>query len=224
MSTKIRCALFLLSIAIYSSCNSGIISNNSESLKISNNVDSLNNLLSLFPTITAANLHIYSPFDSTSGNKFAGKAIDSTFYRYFSSQPWLDSTDKDSKIFACFQFNISNTRTGLIIRRRSQYSETAIDLCLWDNHSKKIINEMEVSDNFGDGQWYFVKDAWLVDINKDGLLDIVTRQKDWDGDDTTKPEGITTDSLKIYIAKGDNFNKALYPVDTTIFKILNWDN
>jgi hypothetical protein len=185
------------------------------------------NFLAKFCDTNAENLHIYSPFEGSNGKRFEGKKIDSTFYKYFSKQSWFwYSTEKKAQIFGCFKFRISSSITGLLVRIESQYSETAIDLCLWDNNSKEIKYSFELADKFGDGGWYFVKDAWLTDLNKDGLLDIIIRKKD----NSNENENIqnapinfkTSDSIKVYISHGSFYKRSKTPIDTARYNILNW--
>jgi hypothetical protein len=170
--------------------------------------------LELFQDISCDNLHLYSPCDKAEGNKFEGQLIDSTFHKFFMFDKWLKTTfDYQNNIFSCFKFKLSDTETGLIIRRLSQYSESAIDMCIWDKQTESIIKRIELADTFGDGTWYFVKDAWITDINEDGYLDIVTRKMEWWEDDvestTENPQGVgeihTSDTLKTYLSNSENY-------------------
>jgi hypothetical protein len=183
--------------------------------------------LNLFPFISADNLHLYSPCDKMDGKKYEGKKIQSVFYDFFSFDQFLRSNlDHGANIFSCYKFKLSDVLTGLIVRTRSQYSETSIDLCIWDNQENKIIKRIGLADSFGDGLWYFVKDAWLVDINKDGKLDIVNRQMDYWEDETPTTNSNKehrSDSLKIFLATGRDYKLTkLYTVEKMKFKILDW--
>ena len=74
------------------------------------------------------------------------------------------------------------------------------------------------------------KAAWLLDINNDEILDIITRKMDWWEDDVDVtpeyPQGIgeshTTDSLKVHIANKEEYNIVSIKVDTSFFKVKNW--
>lgn len=205
----------------------GLFSCTNNSTSINNIKDNSDKFLNEFSNITPDNLHIYSPYDSTiEGKKFNGKKIDSIFYKYFSSQGWFINTlpEMQAHIFACFKFQYSDSVIGLIIRRESQYSETAIDLCWWSTNSKKIVYEFELADSFGDGMWYFVKDAWLTNLNKDGLLDIITREKDWSRDDESDTDGpVITDSVKVYIVQQNCYKQVKISIDTPNYKIFHWE-
>jgi hypothetical protein len=184
--------------------------------------NSSSGFLNLFSPISATNLHLYSPCDEEGGKKYEGKKIDGLFHNFFSFD-WIlrSNLDHGANIYSCYKFKLSESLTGLIVRTRSQYSETAIDLCIWNNQEKKIIKRIELADSFGDGPWFFVKDAWFVDINKDGMLDIVNRKKDWWEDDNNKEH--TSDSLKIFLSTGNDYKfSESQQVDKTKFSLLNW--
>jgi hypothetical protein len=182
--------------------------------------------LALFPEISINKVHVYSPNEKTDGNKFQGKPIDSAFYKYFLFDDYLQSWLNNAyyHLFSCYKFKLSSIRTGLIVRAPSQYDETAISLYIWDNKARKIVKRLDLADSFGDAEWHFVKDAWLLDINKDGRPDFITRRKDWWRDDVDKGYGKLhiTDSINLFTAVGDNFRKTRIKVDTAKFKLLDW--
>jgi hypothetical protein len=178
--------------------------------------------LNLFQEITFDNLHLYSPSDTVDGKKFVGNKIDSTFYKFFSYDAFLLSNlNNGAEIFACYKFKFSDTETGLIIRTRSQYSETAIKLCVWQNQDILITNGIELADAFGDGEWYFQKDGWLTDLNSDKQFDIVNRKMDFWIDDVDSGVGQfhTTDSVMTFLANGTKFDKSKIAIDTSRFKM-----
>ena len=181
--------------------------------------------LALFPEISGDTIHIFSPVEKEGGSKFIGKRIVPEFYKYFLFDAHMkQSLDTINNIFSCYRIRLSDTRSGLIVRIPGQYSETAVNLFLWDHQSKKIIGNFELSDETGDGEWYFVKDAWLVDINKDNRLDILARRKDWWREDVDVGYGKehVTDSVNVYIGLNDGFRKTIAKIDTTRFQLFNW--
>jgi hypothetical protein len=78
------------------------------------------------------------------------------------------------------------------VRQGSQYDESLIVLYLVETTSKRLVCKQELADAFGDGLWHFQKDAWLVDLNKDGSLDILNRRVDWEsnGDQSRKTQDV----------------------------------
>lgn len=180
--------------------------------------------LDLFPAVSVSNLHVYSPCDKIDGKKFEGRLIDKAFHNLFSFDQVLKSNlTLGWHVFSCFKFKYSSSITGLIVRTPSQNSETSIDLFLWDNQQNKIIKRMELADAFGDGYWHFVKEGWLMDINKDGLLDIVNRKKDlWKDDPDDKTEQ-TSDTLRVFVGTGQDFKQTKMGVDKNKFELMNWE-
>lgn len=181
-------------------------------------------LLSQFAEIDPVDLHVYSPFESVAGKKFEGRKIGSGFYRFLLFDRNLDRVASDTfeHLYACYKFTMEENKTGLIIRRPSQYDASALDLYIWDNATRKIVSVENLTDAFGDEGWHFVQDAWITRINKDKYFDIVTRRKDFDRDidDTTKISRL--DSLFVLLSDGQRFKRTLVPVDTNRFQLLDW--
>lgn len=182
--------------------------------------------LRLFPEIDTTDLHIFTPlFNKLKGSsKFMGKRIDPHFYKYLNFDSRLDPAmiDTSERFYSCYQFKLTDKKTGLLIRRPSQYYESAIDLYTWDNSLKKVISVTNLTDAFGDEGWHFVQDAWIKDLNNDQKMDIVIRRKDYnlDLDDTTKVT--RSDSVFVLIGNGTGFKKKSIKVDTSKFQLLYW--
>jgi hypothetical protein len=212
---------FILYGLILTSC-----SNDVETNKSGQTTENAETFLKQFPKITTDDLHIYSPCDKTNGNKFSGHLIDSSFYHYFEFDDVLISNlrNKVGNIFSCFQINLPLHKTGLLVRNPSQYSETAVDLFVWDNNNKKIVGRIALADAFGDGEWYFVRDAWLRDLNGDKNPDIITRKMEWwmDEEEDGSREH-TADSLRVFMTDQTTFVLTKFPVDTNQYIVLDWD-
>jgi hypothetical protein len=188
--------------------------------------------LELFQEMSFDTLHVYSPCDKPDGRKFEGKIMDSTFYEFFEFDAWQLSNLQWQNFYTCYKFEMSDSLTGLIVRRPSQYGETAIDLNIWNNRTEKIIETVNLSDAFGDGMWFFVKDAWIVDFNGDKKLDIVTRRKSWSQDNVPpalreNPQGFGEehihDTTIVYVADQGSFQITDFEIDTAQFRLLDWD-
>ena len=186
--------------------------------------DSTTLLIGLFPEIDANDLHIYTPNDTVAADKFQGKQISSKFYKFLKFEYNINPVLADTfyHLYSCFQYKMGDSKTGLIIRRPSQYSESAIDLYTWDNLQKKVVNVINLADAFGDEGWYFIQDAWLKDLNNDKNLDIITRRKDIDRDldDTTKVS--RTDSIFVHLNNGTSFKMANFKLDTSKLILKYW--
>jgi hypothetical protein len=215
---RLKQILVALIIAIFSSCT-GPKNSASETF------------LELFQEISFDTLHVYSPCDKPDGRKFEGKIMDSTFYEFFELDAWQLSNLKWQDFYKCYKFEMSDTLTGLIVRRPSQYSETAIDLNVWNNRTEKIINTINLSDGFADGMWFFMMDSWIVDNYENNKFAIVTRRMSWweeDVDPTPEnPQGLgeehIDDTTIVYVANGANFQISNFVIDTAQFKLLDWD-
>jgi hypothetical protein len=217
---RIFCIFILLASCSYNKKGTALLSDQKESFSA---IDSSTIFLTQFSTIIPANLHVYSPFDSLGGKKFEGKIIDTSFYHFLKFKNSLDLllTDSSSHLYSCYKFKFEENKTGLLIRRPSQYEASAIDLYIWDDSLKRIINIINLSDAFGDGDWYFVKDAWLKNINNDDHLDIITRKKEYEESDDPSIKSSITDTIKVFLGNGKNFKPAIISIDTTTFQILN---
>lgn len=90
---------------------------------------------------------------------------------------------------------------------------------------------MELADKIADGSWILVKDGWLTDLNKDGFMDVVTREMEWWEDDIDptidNPLGIgekhTTDTLHVYLGENGDFFKEEFVIEDSSFKLFSWE-
>jgi hypothetical protein len=171
-----RQLLILTIIAtVFASCKDN---RKKDSITDESGIDDSDKFLSLFSELKTSDIHVYTPFKGVSGNLFEGREIDTIYYKYFSFEEYYIPQDKDSKLYSCYKLKLNDNKTGLIVRSPSQYSETAVNLLIWDNQSKSILYKQQLADSFGDEGWFFVQDAWLTDLNKDNYIDIVTRNMD----------------------------------------------
>lgn len=187
-----------------------------------------NNFLAMFPRTSGDTIHIYSPNDKTGGDKFSGKPIPREFYKYFPLNEYFKHQLKDEyvNIFSIANVTLSDNLSGLIVRVPATYSETALELFVWDNRTKRIIDNINLADETGDAGWYFVQDAWITDLNNDRQSDVLIRRKDhWDKDmDGMDGKERNLDSVKVFIGEDGKFRKARLAIDTTRFQLFNWIN
>jgi hypothetical protein len=109
-----------------------------------------------------------------------------------------------------------------VVRTPSKYDETAIDLFVWDNATKRIESKETLSDSFGDEGCFFVQDAWITDLNKDGKLDIVKRKKDHSVDLDNSTTVSNTDSIAVFLLKDNKFQKSTLQIDKNKFQLQHW--
>ena len=189
-------------------------------------IDNSDSFLDLFSEIKYQDLHIYTPpFDTSDhSDKFDGKQIDRSFYPFLIFNNYINPTEIDTfyHYFACFKFKLTDNKTGLIIRRPSQYSETAIDLYTWDNLAKKVTNIINLADAFGDEGWHFVQDAWIEDVNKDNQLDIVIRKKEFDQDLDDPTKISRSDTSFVFLGDGKTFKQTNFKIDRNKYQLKHW--
>lgn len=189
--------------------------------------DSANIFLNTFQDISVDTLHVYSQFGVNKETKFQGKKIDKSFYHYFAFDKSLtyelkdDNGPKDN-IYSCYKLKLSDSKTGLVVRTPSKYDETAIDLFVWDNATKRIESKETLSDSFGDEGCFFAQDAWITDMNKDGKLDIVKRKKDHSVDLDNPTTVSNTDSIAVFLLKDNKFQKSTLQIDKNKFQLQHW--
>lgn len=189
-------------------------------------IDSSAAFMSLFKEIQGKGLHVYSSLNEK-GFKYKGDSIPNEFYLYFKSDEFVMSriSRRDGikeAIYACYQFPISNSITGLIVRTPSQYDESAVELYIWDKNKRQIIAQENLADGFGDEGWYFSQDAWVEEINGDNQLDIVKRRKDYNGDLDDSTKTTITDSLKVFLFNGEKYSLSSAKQDTSKYKLHYW--
>ncbi len=221
-------ALHLIIISGFAFSNLSLDTRN----QYSSGIDSVSVFLDSFERISFDTLHVYTPCKKPDGKKFAGRIMDSAFHNWFELSKYQLSNLRWQNMFSCYKFELNDSLTALIVRRPSQYSETAITLNLWDNKKEKIVSTTEIADSYGDGMWYFVKDAWLLDINGDLQLDIVTRTMHWTEEDIDptpdnplgRGEVFISDTVIVFIGNKESFELSNLKIDTAQFRLLNWDN
>ncbi|MFZ4414567.1 MAG: hypothetical protein ACOYOV_15900, partial [Bacteroidales bacterium] len=86
----------------------------------------------------------------------------------------------------------------------------------------RIESKETLSDGFGDEGWCFVQDAWITDLNKDGQLDILKRKKDHDADLDDSTKFSNTDSIFVFLAKDNKFQKSTLQIDKSKFQLKHW--
>ncbi|MDX2069520.1 MAG: hypothetical protein SFV55_13920 [Haliscomenobacter sp.] len=215
--------IILIISGLLQSCSDNSPKNTTADTSVIDNSDSF---LDLFSEINYHDLHIYTPpYDiSDHSDKFDGKQIDRSFYPFLVFDNHINPTEIDTfyHYFACCKFKLTDNKTGLIIRRPSQYSETAIDLYTWDNLAKKVTNIINLADAFGDEGWHFVQDAWIEDINKDNQLDIVIRKKEFDQDLDDPTKISRSDTSFVFLGNGKIFKQINYNIDRNKYQLKHW--
>jgi len=150
--------LFLLLCIIVNGCIRRGVDDNTITHEKAAPVSAHQQLLSKYITITQDTLHIYSCSEPYADSfYFAGTYLDSAL-------SLLLTGNKDHQLnsyYACFQFPIDSTTTGLITRTPSEYTSSSIRLFLYDKQKDTIYPSLELAESWGDAGDYMSKDAWL---------------------------------------------------------------
>ncbi|MDB5252834.1 MAG: hypothetical protein JWP27_2003 [Flaviaesturariibacter sp.] len=184
--------------------------------------DSAALFLALFTDTTAAGLHVYPLADTIGGHRYEGRQIDTSFYRFLrAGRTGFNMTGIDTMFhyFALNRMPWSKTWTALLLRIPSQYSESAIALGLWNKMTRRFDAVEVLADSFGDEGWYFVTDAWLEDLNGDGVPDIVRRTREHDEDLEDSTSVSESDSLAVHLFQKGRFSPARIAVDTARYRL-----
>lgn len=230
--------VFLIVIVLLTSCGDKR-NQNAKSLTLKPDsvmqVDNATDFLNLFNDIDPEGLHIYPISWDKNGQiiktPFEGVAIDVQKYSYTDDKKLFINIEACKKglgnIYAIGKFDINDNYYGLVMRQYSQYEESLIQLMLWDKKHNIIINGLDLADSFGDAGWYFDFESWIKDYQFNGILEIVSRRKDYIPKEnfTSKVEmdSITTDTLKISRLSNSKFITRIgNQQDTIKFKLKNW--
>jgi hypothetical protein len=175
--------------------------------------------LSLFKDIDPNGLHIFT-------SQSEGNSIDVRKYKYVHNQGIFFNIEAckrgHRKIFAIGKFDLNNEHLALITRQHSQYTESLVQLLLWDKQQQKIYKGITLADGFGDEGWYFDIESWIKTFQFDKELSVVTWRKDSEYDENFTHKTIK-DTLTITHFKGATFEtKALNRKDTSGLTLKNW--
>ena len=140
--------------------------------------------------LTGDTIHLYSPGFADSLSPMSGLELDTAYYRFF--RPFYPQMTSDRALFAVGYFDVVERMTAYVLRVPSLYSSTA--LALWVRHEAEEywLPPRIVADGYGDAEWSFRHDAWLVDRDGDGDRDLIQRRTDW----VDIGETVYRDSLK----------------------------
>ena len=171
-------------------------------------------------------LHVQSPEAESLPAPYPGRSIDSSLYGPFRTRyPELAAFHDTAALGALYKFPLEKGRTAFILRVPSQYSSSAADLWIYDHARRAWLEPVHLADEFGDGCWHFTEDAWLLDLNHDGRLDIVRRRRDTWTDEVTTQKAHQSDSLWVQYGDSSGFRAPRISSDSLLrrrFDIPRW--
>jgi len=163
-------------------------------------------------------LFVYSP-DVSKSSDYLGTPIPTTFYSLFAPfypQLSLDERSK-AELWATYRLSIGHARIGYLLRVPGMYDATAIDLWVYDARRERFAAPIRLAEEYGDGGYYTRLAGWLVDLNGDGQLDLVTRRYRSEAD--TRDGGRLlweTDSLWVQFSTNSGFTPQQLVRDSTL--------
>lgn len=91
----------------------------------------------------------------------------------------------EAEVFYLGSVDLGLSLVGFLFRVPGLFTSSVIDLWPYDATRRRWLAPVELVDNWGDpDQWYVAK-AWLLDVDGDGYRDIVRREKIGAGGHTT---------------------------------------
>lgn len=109
---------------------------------------------------------------------YEGQPIDTTFYDLlapFYSE--LAFPHAEPLVFATYRVTLDKERTGFLLRVPGMYEPSAIDLWVYDRRRMQFEPPLRLAESWGDAGAEYDLNAWLVDLDRDGRLDAVLRQR-----------------------------------------------
>lgn len=153
--------------------------------------------------ITSDTLRLYFRHDSLAR---LGSPVDTRFHSEFSSWYRGRIARGESDFFAIARVPLGDGVTAYVVRAPSHYASTAIDIWPFDSATGTLGPPIRVADAYGDPMRLFFADAWLVDIDADGVRDIVQRRRDaWEDDETGEKH--RSDSLFVTLRRDRRFQR-----------------
>ncbi len=166
----------------------------------------------LFNEIEFEELHAFTftrypgHFTETSLYPFKGTEIETSFYHLMEDKmESIDSEMKYSILFATHRFYLTDKLEVFLVREyHDGGGEHHIHYLIVDSEKKTIIKDMDIAYGYGYEGAMGNTESWIMDVNKDGIKDIITRT--WtEYFLTEEPHYILKDTFEINIWKNDDY-------------------
>ncbi len=79
--------------------------------------------------------------------------------------------------YATYHVDLGRERIGFLVRVPGPYATSAIDLFVLQGDSATALPPVRLADNYTTGAGQVVLESWLVDIDGDGVRDLVQRKR-----------------------------------------------
>ena len=164
--------------------------------------------LNLFKEVSFDTLHIYSESTDNGGMEIQGAEVPEKFLSYFPEEVRLGATEWSvGPVSACYKFVYAPGLTALIANVPSEHGPTAYNIFLYSDKESKIIYSQRIAENSGDGDYGIAEDSWLLDLNNDRLIDMVTKQQESLAEDEEMTKFSYSDSTIIYLGDKKGFKR-----------------
>jgi hypothetical protein len=172
--------------------------------------------LNLFKEVSFDTLHIFFEHNSEGEVAIKGVKVPKKILTYFPEEVRLGATEWNvSPVYACYKFQYTPEVTALIANVPSQYDATAFDIYLFSEKKDKIIFSQRIAENTGDAGYSITQDSWLIDLNKDGIMDLVTKQLETIPEDEELEKFSYSDSTLVYLGEKSSFKNVMPRVYNT---------
>lgn len=114
---------------------------------------------------------------------FQGVPLPVSSYAFFAPiYEVLKSTERPGEIFATFHFSQGTRWKCFLLRVPGMYAIERIDMWVFDTESSKWQEPIKLAESWGDAGYSISLQAWIENVNKDSLHDIVVKTLETDID------------------------------------------
>jgi hypothetical protein len=176
--------------------------------------------------VTSDTLRVGPPLDRELGAPYPGHRLDSAGFAFFSeAYPNAAHIDNGDGLAVLFRISLAPQRTGYVLRVPSQYDASAAELWVFNSRLSTWETPLPLADEFGDACWFFRREAWIVDVNDDGVRDVVQRERNsWVNEDSGEPG--QTDSLFVSLGSANGQGAYRHSTDPRLrahFDVKPWE-
>ena len=141
-------------------------------------------------------IHVYVAPDYNKDNRpdygaVQGTSLPVSSYQFFgTAYEELKTFDQPGEIYAVSHFSLGSRWLCFLLRVPGMYAPEAIDIWVFDTEKNKWLKPLRIAEWWGDAGYEIDTQAWIRDVNKDGLYDIVRRtiETDTDLEDPKSPQ------------------------------------
>ena len=183
--------------------------------------------------IKAFPFHVYIPITKDHPPQygiFQGKELPISTYSFFAQISYynLKDSQEPGELFATYKFSQGNHWKSFLLRVPGMYGAAQIDLWVFDTKNEKWLKPHQLAEFWGDAGYSIDVQTWIDDLNKDGVLALVSRtlETDVNLDDPNNPEEIKR-TEHVYIWEKDRFKdetkKYLPKLDLEKYKLYKFN-